>query len=307
MQPTETESVQRLGKDLRLAAKTLTPLEARYLVDSYYQIQENRKASGNQVIALAKAEEPHSVLSWFADQNATLENQIRAALDKWAGDQEVGRWAMSIVGIGPVITAGFLANLDITKAPSVGHFWRFCGLDPTSKWEKGCKRPWNASMKRLAWLAGESFVKVSNNENDVYGKYFKTRKVYEVANNDAGKYSEQAAAIGLVRKFKDGVDTKLWYTGQLPAGATAQVLEIPDLAGRSKKIKQLAEECGGKGQPMLAPAHIHARSKRYAVKLFLAHLHHVMYKHHFKVDPPLPYPIAILGHADYIPPPNLAV
>ena len=37
-------------------------------------------------------------------------------------------------GIGPVIAAGLLANIDIKQAPTVGHIWRFAGLDPTNKW-----------------------------------------------------------------------------------------------------------------------------------------------------------------------------
>jgi hypothetical protein len=49
---------------------------------------------------------------------------------------------------------------------------------------------------------------------------------------------------------------------------------------------------------------LHARAKRYAVKLFLAHLHEVWYREHYKTAPPIPYPIAHLGHAHYIAPPN---
>ena len=63
----------------------------------------------------------------------------------------------SIVGIGPVITAGFLAHIDIAKAPTVGHVpGGSADLDPTVKWDKGTKRPWNVVMKRLCWIVEES-------------------------------------------------------------------------------------------------------------------------------------------------------
>ena len=52
----------------------------------------------------------------------------------------------------------------------------------------------------------------------------------------------------------------------------------------------------------LPPAHLHARATRYAVKLFLAHLHEVMYVQHHGRKPPLPYAIGILGHAHKIEP-----
>ena len=92
------------------------------------------------------------------------------ALDAYSGGPLAGRWARSIVGIGPIIAAGLLAHIDIKQAPTVGHVWRFAGLDPTLKWTTKTKRPWNGALKRLCWLIGESFTKVSNNPGDIYGK-----------------------------------------------------------------------------------------------------------------------------------------
>jgi hypothetical protein len=55
---------------------------------------------------------------------------------------------------------------------------------------------------------------------------------------------------------------------------------------------------------ILPDGHIHSRAKRYAVKLFAAHLQEVWYKEHFGEAPPKPYAIVHLGHAHYIPPNN---
>lgn len=259
------EATQRLTKDMVAASRTLGQDEARYLVDAYYSIQEYRKASGNQALALGKSEEPHSVIAWLFDQMEVLENQVRRALDAWSDEHYMGRWAKGITGIGPVISAGLLAHIDITKAPTAGHIWRFAGLDPTSSWGKGEKRPWNAGLKVLCWKIGESFVKVCNHPADVYGKLYQQRKEYEQRRNDAGELAEQAA-LALTRK-KIGQDTeayKAYSVGRLP------------------------------------PAHIHARAKRWAVKIFLSHYHAEAYRDHYGVEPPLPYPIAILGHAHHI-------
>jgi hypothetical protein len=178
-------------------------------------------------------------------------------------------WARSIVGIGPVISAGLLAHIDITKAPTVGHIWRYAGLDPTQSWEKGQKRPWNARLKTLCWKIGESFVKVSGNEKDIYGKVYKERKEIETARNEKLEFSEQAIAILGKKRF--GADTQ------------------------AKKFYE---------QQMLPPAHIHARAKRYAVKLFLSHLHHVWWEVQTGEKPPKPYVLTHMGHAHYIAPPN---
>jgi hypothetical protein len=264
-----TEPVRRLRRDLVLAASSLSIDEARYLVDAYYQIQENRKASGNQVRALADSQEPHGVLQWLFDQNDTVEKQIKRALDSWTDALPAARWAKSIVGIGPVISAGLAAHIDISRCKTVGSIWRFAGLDPTVEWKKGEKRPWNASLKTLCWKVGESFVKVSGRDGDFYGKLYIQRKAFEQARNDSGALADQAKRK--LERFKIGKGTdayKAYDAGKLP------------------------------------PAHIHSRAKRWTVKLFLAHYHHVAWSLEMDTPPVKPYVISILGHADFIAPPN---
>ena len=92
-----------------------------------------------------------------------------------------------------MIAAGLEAHIDITRAPTVGHIWRYAGLDPTCEWRKGEKRPWNASLKTLCWKIGESFVKVSGKEKSLYGRLWKERKELEEKRNAAGEFADQAA------------------------------------------------------------------------------------------------------------------
>ncbi len=154
----DPDPVGRLTRDLRNAARTLSTDEARFLVDAYYAMQRDRIRAAHQERTLAAGDEPHDVMSWLAGQRETLENQVRRALDAYSGAQMAGMWARSIVGIGPVIAAGLLANIDIKRAPTVGHIWRFAGLDPTTKWSKGVKRPWNGSLKRLCCAPGTTIT-----------------------------------------------------------------------------------------------------------------------------------------------------
>jgi len=251
--------IQRLTRDLATAAITLSDAEARFLVDSYYTMQENRIRAAGQIRSIK--EEPHLVLSWYEEQSATLEAQIKRALDKYTEGHPVGEWMRGVFGIGPVISAGLLAHIDIHKAPTVGHIWRFAGLDPTVRWEAKKKRPWNAALKVICFHAGESFVKFSGNEKCYYGHIWKERKAQEEKRNELGEFADQAKAK--LERFKIGQTTdayKSYIIGKLP------------------------------------PAHIHARAKRYAVKLFLSHLHGEMHRKILGSEPPLPYPIAHLGH-----------
>jgi len=258
------ESITKLSRDLLVAARTLSHDEARFLVDLYYLQQEHRKRSNNQVRALMESGEPHTVLRWFAEQGETLEKRVASVLKSYADAHPTGEWLQEIDGIGPIIAAGLLAHIDITKSPTVGHIWRFAGLDPTSKWEKGQKRPWNAALKTLCWKIGESFVKVSNKDTAFYGRLYKERKELEIQRNEAGAFAEQAKAA--IEKKKIGKDTeayKAYSVGRLP------------------------------------PAHIHARAKRYAVKRFLIDTHTVWYWIEFSTLPPKPFVFEHAGHAHY--------
>lgn len=341
----------KLTGDLKQASRTLGQSEARFLVDAYYSMQENRIRSAHQVRTLAEPKktatetgkefwtaEPHDVLEWLYGQEEHLEKQIRSALDYYSGSHTAGVWARSNKGIGPVIAAGLLANIDITKAPTVGHIWRFAGLDPTNKWlgtakatdlvdkvlsddgsgkrRRGAevsedqflrmcaavnssperirlrlvdretsevdmsraavikglaKRPWNASLKRLCFLIGDSFVKVSNRPDDFYGKLYKSRKDWETARNQQHLYAEQARTSLEEKRFSPNTDAFKWYS-----------------------------------QGMLPPARIHLRAQRRAVKLFLAHFHEVLYWTTYQRLPPFPYVLEnVPGHAHRLEVPNL--
>jgi len=263
------DNIVKLNKDLKKGAAKLTDSQARYLVDMYYQFQEHRIAVAAQIRESEKREEPCEVTQWLFENVSMLEKEIVKALKYYTKGHPVGEWLNSIMGIGPVISAGLLAHIDITKAPTVGHIWSFAGLNPNAVWEKGKLRPHNAKLKTLCWKIGQSFVKVSNNDKDFYGKIYKERKEYELQKNENMEYTEQAKAK--LEKYKIGKTTdayKAYSIGKLPLG------------------------------------HIQQRAERYAVKIFLSHLHHVWYKIHFNEEPPKPFAIEHLGHVHFIAPIN---
>lgn len=273
---TQFDALQKLDRDLRASAKTMSEQEARYLVDTYYQLQRDRIRTSNRVFALYKSAdesaepvEPHALIGWLHRNSTTLEKNIGLGLDVYSANHPVGEWSRLQVGIGPVLAAGLLAHIDITKANYPSNIFSFAGLAPGVEWKKGQKRPWNATLKTLCWKIGESFCKVSGNPNAVYGGVYKARRILETRLNEEGKYADQAAAI--LDKFNIGKDTdayKAYKQGKLPKG------------------------------------HIWQRSKRYATKIFLSHWHTVAYFHHYGKEPARPWIIEHGKHEDYVPPPN---
>lgn len=367
--------IQRLTRDLANASVTLSATEARFLTDAYYQMQDNRIRSAGQIRSMTETNEPHLVLSWLEDQATMLENQIKRALEKYVDNHPVGVWMKSIYGIGPVISAGMLAHIDIKKAPTVGNIWRFAGLDPTVQWRSSeymrgfikasrekvngdnwaalvhiclennkrplsvlkaaemidvipepeqirtylrqrdvdrvlkaeyhadnmlkealgdealpaaykelcgdvkfdwkkitrtmTRRPWNADLKVLCWKAGQSFMKFHKKEECFYGHLYIEKKQQILAQNEQGHFADRSKEILAAMRY--GTDTEAYKSY---------------IAGR------------------LPPAHVDASARRYAVKIFLAHLHEQMHRRILGKEPPLPYVIAHMGHAHYIAPPE---
>lgn len=253
-------------KDIREASVKLTNDEARFLVDYYYIAQEDRKRFKNQERSMG--EEPIAMLAALGHLSEFAEKVIQKALDDYTKAHPVGQWMRAQHGVGPVISAGLLAHIDISRAPTAGHIWSFAGLNPNVKWEKGQKRPFNADFKKLCYLIGECFVKTCNSDKSYYGKMYAERKKQETEANERGDYKEKAAQELATKNYSKNTETY----GHL-------------IEGR------------------LSPAHIHARARRYAVKMFLSHLHHVMYVKMLGVEPPKPFALAHLGHVHIVPPP----
>lgn len=259
------EPINKLKADLRKACGMMSPAEARYLVDLYYQIQDNRIRAANQV---RHTEEPTAVVSWVFENMRIVERNIKSALDAYSMGNQLGEWARSIHGVGPVIAAGLLAHIDLKIATNPSKIWRFAGLDPTVKWEKKSKRPWNARLKVLCWKLGDSFKKHAASEKCFYGHFYRRRKVWEVDQNDAGRNKAQADAALASKRITDPATLEIYRAGRLPAGR------------------------------------LDLRAMRWAVKIFLSHYHHVGHDLTHRQCPQRPWIISIGGHQDYIEVPN---
>jgi hypothetical protein len=317
-------SLVKLNKDLKAIAnaEAMTQNEARLLVDSYKIIQDQRLRFGGQIRSMEK--EPHALLDWAMGNSETQERWIASALKCYAQSHHMGRWAMAVDGIGPIFAATLLAYIDIPKAPTVGHIWRFAGMDPSQTWasaeeakawvkaqgefgpqliDKAAKvfgknaetirkfattdpdgkpkkltpdslakaisrRPHNAALKTTLFQIGCSFEKLHNDPESFYGAYYNKQKAYYQAKNEAGDYADTAKKI--LEEAPSHAQKAIYKTGKLP------------------------------------PGQIRMRTIRWVAKLFISHWHGEAYRHHFKKEPPLPYPIEFMGHAHLIEGPEAA-
>ena len=241
----------RLSRAVRQASSEMTRQQARHLVSIYYTMQRQRIRAASQVRASA---EPAPVLTWFADGFAQLESRAKSALKIYADSHDVGRWSQSIVGIGPVISAGLLAHIDMEIAINPSRVWSFAGLDPSRTWGKGEKRPWNAQLKTLCFQIGESFVRQSA-EKSYYRRAYEERKAYEVRRNDRGDNAAEAQRLLQEKSYGENVTREALESGKLSNG------------------------------------HIDRRARRWVAKMFLSHWHQVAWETTYGDPPERPYVI----------------
>jgi hypothetical protein len=251
----------RFSRDVRNLTENLDQSSARKVVDAYYVLQENRMAFAAQTRELEKQNSPHELVALLYDGLYRMEKALKLPLEKFAGSTVEGKWALDQYGIGPVLAAGLLAHVDITKAPTAGSVWRYAGLDPTQTWEKGQKRPFNAEFKTLCWKIGQSFMKFSGKDECFYGQLYKQDKARRIAKNEAGDYADFAKSILEKKNFKVNQTRAKLETGKL------------------------------------SDAQIDAQARRFAVKIFLSHYHAVAYQAHHGEPAPRPY---IIAHGDHV-------
>ena len=318
-----TDAVESLDRDIRNAAANISNREARYLVDLYYQMQDDRKRAANQERACNEAEEPNMLIKWVGRQHHMLEKSLKAALGKYAEGQQLGVWALSHRGIGPVISAGLLAHIDFNRCETAGGIWSFAGLDPNVTWHASAK-----VASALSVHFGETPSNITNDHIvqacDMYRRKLETIVRYMDGNF---KFNELCKAIAR-QPWNAKLKVLCWKIGESFVKVSGnpesyygrRYIEYRQEEDKKNEAGQLAEQAADKlrkfnidkttdaykaySQGKLPKAHLFARAKRRTVKLFLSHYFDVGYQLHHGKEPPRPWAIEFGGHSHYIPPPN---
>jgi hypothetical protein len=176
-------------------------------------------------------------------------------------------------------------------------------LNRTNLEAAAARRPWSNRLKVLAWKTSDCFVKFCHHKKQFYGSVYLDRKEYEARKNEARDYATLAqyklAGTCHLCHSNNKVNYPDWDYN-CPVCHGRPIVKPLAYGKDTDAYKYLME---GK----LPPAHIHARCMRYAVKMFLSHLHHVMYLDVKGVPPPLPFAFtkAPGNHRHFLPPPNL--
>ena len=311
-----------LEERLRLQAADLTHREGKLLYRYHKNARVLRGSIAQSVMQLKfEKTEPPELFLHLRRNAARLEKQVNNTLEIY-GDQHVPvRW-MRTVGVGISQAVGIYSSIDIEKSHKISSLWRYCGYDPTVKkltkkeagevikyyqeetgvkypdeltirkvadglnrgpgqllrltrvgtkktsitWGKLYKAilsyPWNQELKEILYRCGVMFRRTGGRGavTSPYRAIYDWRKEYEVSRNEAGDYADQAAYKLESRNFRK---TTVAYANYI--------------------------------QGKLPPGHLDARARRFAVKIFIVHLHQIMFFQRYRKMPDKPYVLAVLG------------
>ena len=281
----EVEPVLDLTKDTLTetikAARKLSVIEARFLRDTYCSLQRVRIATENRLRSCLQGldDQPLKTLEWMYIQQRNMEAAIAKCLKAYSEEDEICQWSASIPGIAHTISLHLRGMIDIREAPTPGHLQSFAGLIPPSKikWKEGDIRPYSAELKKtLLGILGDSFVKLKNKDNDIYGKIYTKHKEDITERNERGEYA------GYIKE------------------------EMARLEASGRKLMANAAKTYPDGK--LPKGQIHRRAIRKAVKMFLDHYWEVSYCLTYGKRPKIsPYAIAHQGHVHKVDPPNFDI
>lgn len=262
----------------------------KQLVAMYYGIQKVRVAMGNRVTSIVKEygqTEYTQKLVEVYDVSEEIEKTVLKHIKPILKEFPIyTKWLKYVKGVGDVLAAGLIAGIKTpARFSNISKLWKYCGMHvvdgeaPTRR--KGAKVDWNPFMKTLCWKLGESFVKTK-------GYY---RQAYERFRAEEERKSEE----GIIRPIDKCI-------GYIPKDE-----KIIEIVGDSPLTKAKVDKLKKKGYTELkvgmTKAHIYARAKRKTVKLFLAHLWH-KWRELEGLPVTKPYAHALLGHSDFIEPPE---
>lgn len=303
--------------------------QARFTIDTYYQIQDMRinidnkiradkQALDNKTTDEIEAEKKASIIFYQAAMMRTYEASLKNILDSYSESNYLSRWARKTMGIGPVLAASLPAYFDLKKEPDgstkmhAGSWWAYAGLNDNNNPWLGAK----ASRDLVNQAIEENGGKLDDETMLVicarshwsleHFESFKDAKKKGKWNKDA--VIKASSVIPYNKKLKVVMykigcsfhklcnnDKSLYgrlFKERLQYEVTKN--ERGDYADQAKKIletKNFSDSDTKKcyESGKLPTSHLYARCERYVTKLFISHAFEAAYYNEYGCMPPQPY------------------
>lgn len=316
----EAEKLTKEMKTSILKLGNVSRAEIRTLVDTFYQLQDDRKAKTEQIRSIENGADQTgenkqaslTILKWIVKHMAAMEAGIKKCLEIICQSSEVGRWLMNTKGIGPVLAAGLLAYFDVDGREYASQFISYAGLNDNN-------RPWlgrEKSKKIIDEVVGDAkditddmVIEIAKRSQWTYS--YLLEKAYDQEKKKWKK--EKLTAAIAIPPYNKSAKTLMWKVGK----SFWWMMNDPDsMYGRlysERKIYEMEKNDAGEydqqaayilstknidkstnaykaySMGKLPDAHINARCMRWVEKIFLSHLFEEMYRVHYDKIPPRYY------------------
>ncbi len=309
----ELIKAEALSDSLKCQIKQITNpsrSEVKMLVDLYYQMQDARKATREQIRSIENngdANKMHVVILDYMLKNLTIiETSCKDILEIICQQSEVGRWLLQITGIGPVLAAGCLAYFDVTGKEYATQFLSYAGLNDNNRpWighkgaenimrnistkpyltddeaaEFASKTQWKLNyLKDKAYIEGKGWSRsklISAAAKIPYNAELKTL-CWKIGASFQWLCNNEKSLYGRLYSERKALETKRNEEGEY-ADQAASILASKDIGKNTEAYKAYS-------QGKLPKAHITARAMRWTEKIFIVHLFEEMYRVAHKDDP----------------------
>lgn len=132
------ETIVGLSKEIRRSIITMDRKDARYMVDTYYQIQKLRIGLENQVRSVNQEKDGEgnvSIMEYASISLRLLEESVLDGFRELSKSSPVTLWMNDIIGIGPIMSSMLYAYLNVEGVNHAGNFWSYAGLnDNNNPW-----------------------------------------------------------------------------------------------------------------------------------------------------------------------------
>ena len=297
--------------------------EMKMLVDLYYQLQDNRKRSREQIRSIEQGRDGGkpcnaSIMNWVLLNQSIIEKQIPGIMKQVCENDEVGRWLLQIKGIGPVLACGLLAYFNVEGRKYSNTFISYAGLNDHN-------RPWLGKEKSKAIIDEVLGTRKKITEDDIAKIAAKTQ--WSVDYLQRACYDEKKDKVVYSRTklqkacakipYNKSLKTLMWkvaqafiyqssngsYYGKLYLERKAYEIKRNDEgynkayaeANIGRLTDKSTETYKAYSEGKIPDSQITARARRWVEQLFLSHLFDEMYRVHNDALPPIPY---ILAHPE---------
>lgn len=200
----------------------------RILVDLRQTIQKSRIQFSNRLSAIDRGTDSGdgALYERYHERFEAIEKALDKDIAALGSKEPIIDLMTEVRGVGPLLAAKVVSQIDIARPQSVSALWRYAGFGVVEgkreKPVKGEKLHYNRTLKTACYLVASSFLKSNSPYRALYDR---SRERYEQTRPDWTKLHRHHAAMGYM--------VKIWLSHVWETWRTLEGLPVRDAYANS--------------------------------------------------------------------------